>query len=246
MVGMACIAGVVALGAWGATRIGTAGNDTLRGTAKADRLYGRAGNDVLIGLAGNDYLDGGAGRDRFTCGAGVDRVLAQVGEKVARDCEKVTRLPVPPPVVPPAPAPDPPPPASPTPSLIPGTYCGFTQQGPGICVTTSSDGLTVETFKTSAIVDCNTGYRWEWSLTLSGRTVPIAAGGSFSYLFDRVLNYSGSSGISDVTAKYTIDGRFAADGTAQGTVAVASLNFTEAGKRSLCSQTPVTWTAKRQ
>jgi hypothetical protein len=39
MVGMACIAGVVAFGAWGATRIGTAGNDTLRGTAKdgADR-----------------------------------------------------------------------------------------------------------------------------------------------------------------------------------------------------------------
>ncbi len=239
-------------GASAANRIGTPGNDVLRGTAAADRIYGKAGNDTLIGLGGDDYLNGGPGRDRFSCGNGVDKVIAQVGEKVAADCEKVTRLasdPVvqPPTPKPPAPTPPPPPPAPPRVAVQGGPYCGYTQQGPGICVTVAADGLDVTELATSAIVDCpNTGYRWEWRLTFGGRTVPVAADGTFSYLFDGVLSYSGSDSITDITAKYTINGTFAADGTAKGTVAIESLNFTESGKRHICSQTPVTWSAKKQ
>jgi hypothetical protein len=152
-------------------------------------------------------------------------------------------------VTPPAPTPEPPAP-TPPPARVAvqgGPYCGYTQQGPGICVTAAADGLTVTEFVTSAIVDCpNTGYRWTWSLTFGGRTVPIAADGTFSYLFEGVLNYTGSGSITDITAKYTITGAFAADGTAKGTVAIESLSFTESGTRHICSQTPVTWSAKKQ
>lgn len=242
------VASSVTGGAGAANRIGTPGNDVLRGTPSADRILGKGGNDVLIGLAGADYLNGGAGRDRFSCGAGLDRVIAQVGEKVASDCEKVTRLAPDPIVTPPAPPSEPP--APPTPPRIAvqgGQYCGFTQQGPGICVAVAPDGLTVTELATSAIVDCpNTGYRWTWRLTFGGRSVPIEADGSFAYRFDGALTYSGDGAITDITAKYTISGTFAADGTAKGIVAVEAISFTASGTRHVCSQTPVTWSARKQ
>ncbi|MCW2924948.1 MAG: hypothetical protein JWM98_2352 [Thermoleophilia bacterium] len=82
--------------------------DTVTLTAGADTFDGLAGNDVINGGAGNDRLTGGAGRDRVsggagndlvnvrdgkpgdvaTCGPGRDRVLADRGDRVARDCER--------------------------------------------------------------------------------------------------------------------------------------------------------------
>ena len=70
---------------------GTAKAELLRGTASADKIYGGAGNDRLYGLAGNDYLYPGAGIDMVYCGAGIDHVLADVKDKVAKDCEIVLR-----------------------------------------------------------------------------------------------------------------------------------------------------------
>ncbi len=99
---------------------GGAGNDWLAGGAGADRLSGGNGNDRLDGGSEDDRLDGGgdrdrlnggAGRDRLTGGAGADRldardghagdviacgsgrdvVLADRGDRVARDCESVRR-----------------------------------------------------------------------------------------------------------------------------------------------------------
>jgi Tol biopolymer transport system component len=77
---------------------GTAGADTLRGTARADVIYGLAGNDRLFGLGGNDRLIGGAGTDRISCGPGRDRVVADRSDRVAGDCELVSRPSPPPPL----------------------------------------------------------------------------------------------------------------------------------------------------
>jgi Ca2+-binding RTX toxin-like protein len=89
-------------GAEAATKIGTAGNDTLNGTALADILAGRAGNDTLNGLAGadklygdtendrlfggdgNDLLYGGPGNDAHDGGSGDDRLTGQEGRDVLR------------------------------------------------------------------------------------------------------------------------------------------------------------------
>lgn len=94
-----------------ATIHGTAGPDVLRGTRGADTIFGLGGRDTIRGLGGNDLLDGGAGRDlvsggtgsdriaaqedgaadTVTCGKGVDLVDAELGDRVASDCEIVSR-----------------------------------------------------------------------------------------------------------------------------------------------------------
>jgi Ca2+-binding RTX toxin-like protein len=110
----------VVAGAAGVDRVtGGAGGDKLSGDAGNDRLDGGAGGDILLGgdgrdtmlggdggdrLAGgrgNDRVDGGGGddavntrgggRDRVRCGAGRDVVLADRGDRVLRDCERVLR-----------------------------------------------------------------------------------------------------------------------------------------------------------
>lgn len=87
-----------------ASIVGTSRADVLRGTPKADVILGKGGDDVIYGLSGNDRIVPGAGRDRVFCGPGIDRVVADRLDRIAKDCERVTRpAPLEPPV-PPAPA----------------------------------------------------------------------------------------------------------------------------------------------
>jgi Ca2+-binding RTX toxin-like protein len=91
------------LGGLGAdTLLGGAGNDIEDGGAGNDLVNGDAGNDKLVGGKGADKLNGGTGNDTLnardgkagdtvTCGKGKDVVLADKKDKVAKDCEKVTR-----------------------------------------------------------------------------------------------------------------------------------------------------------
>jgi hypothetical protein len=105
------LAALVAPAAWAATINGTPRSDRLRGTRGADAIFGLAGNDDIAGLAGNDLLDGGPGRDALSGGAGSDRVAAaedgardtvrcgrgtdlvdaEAADRVAEDCEVVSR-----------------------------------------------------------------------------------------------------------------------------------------------------------
>ncbi len=99
------------LGAAGADRLaglggadclyGQAGDDRLSGGPGADRLFGGPGRDRLSGGPGADRFSGGAGadrisardgrRERISCGSGRDIVTADRNDRVARDCERVTR-----------------------------------------------------------------------------------------------------------------------------------------------------------
>jgi Ca2+-binding RTX toxin-like protein len=98
-------------GAEGDDRLdGGSGADRLFGEAGADRLTGGGGDDRLTGGAGDDRLAGGTGTDRFSagagadsvsardrrretiaCGSGRDSVVADRADRVARDCERVSR-----------------------------------------------------------------------------------------------------------------------------------------------------------
>jgi hypothetical protein len=113
MLAMALLAALVAsAGAAPAAVItGTNGPDRLRGTPRSDALYGRSGDDRVSGLAGSDLLDGGTGRDVLSGGAGSDRIAsggdsardsvscgrgrdvvnAELTDRVASDCEVVSR-----------------------------------------------------------------------------------------------------------------------------------------------------------
>lgn len=80
---------------------GLEGRDRIRGDGGHDVLYGGPGRDLLVGGRGRDVLRGaGDGdviqardgeRDDVICGGGVDRVVADQRDRVAEDCERVTR-----------------------------------------------------------------------------------------------------------------------------------------------------------
>ncbi|MEA2478311.1 MAG: hypothetical protein QOJ07_233, partial [Thermoleophilaceae bacterium] len=64
---------------------GQAGDDNLRGGTSGDRFSGGPGNDTITSYTRADD------RDFVTCGPGHDRVIADRKDRVARDCEKVSR-----------------------------------------------------------------------------------------------------------------------------------------------------------
>lgn len=70
-----------------ATKVGTAGDQTIRGTPRADVINSMGGNDTITGLGGNDRLCGGAGNDRLNGGAGTDRCNGGDGKDTATTCE---------------------------------------------------------------------------------------------------------------------------------------------------------------
>ena len=100
------------LGGGGNDRLyGHRGNDCISGQSGADRIYGGPGRDRLAGGGGDDRIFGGSGRNRYSggpgrdrihaanhrrelirCGRGRDRVIADPGDRVARDCERVRRV----------------------------------------------------------------------------------------------------------------------------------------------------------
>jgi hypothetical protein len=103
---------LVLAGAGEAARIvGTAANDVLVGTVRADTLVGREGRDRLVGGSGTDFLHGGPGADNIDagpgddrivvqydgasdtvrCGTGADVVNADLVDRIAADCELVSR-----------------------------------------------------------------------------------------------------------------------------------------------------------
>ena len=77
------------------------GDDRLDGGRGDDVLSGGHGYDTVTGGPGRDRLSGGPGRDRLEardgrrdsvrCGSGRDRVIADQLDRVAADCERVSR-----------------------------------------------------------------------------------------------------------------------------------------------------------
>jgi hypothetical protein len=206
----------------------------------------------------------------MSCGPGNDKVVGGPGDKAAADCEHVSGIPKPGGSgTPPHPKPacsngvdddgdglidsldpgcdsaddndetDPPEPPAP----VAGAYCGFTEQGPGLCVTT--DGLVVTTFQTSAIVDCSDGSRWTWTVTFTGRSVVVQSDYSFSYSYSGPLNNT-PQGATNIQASEFVQGTFTTDGKATGTFAISHISWDENGQHYDCTQNPVGWHTTKQ
>ena len=76
-----------------ATRVGTAGNDTLMGTAGPDVIVGFDGDDTIYGLGGNDLLCGNAGNDTLVGGTGDDTLVGDTGTDVCDGGSHVSGIP---------------------------------------------------------------------------------------------------------------------------------------------------------
>jgi hypothetical protein len=93
---------LLALGALlGAVLVSTASAATLRGTDRAEAIRGSAGADFIDPRGGRDRVLAGGGADRIKsfdgavddvrCGPGPDIVAADLGDRIASDCETVSR-----------------------------------------------------------------------------------------------------------------------------------------------------------
>jgi RTX calcium-binding nonapeptide repeat (4 copies) len=226
--------------------VGTPRNDVLRGTARADVLEGRGGNDRLLGLAAKDLLIGGPGRDilvggpgadTLRCGSGKDIARADASDTVRADCEVVTGLPSPAP-----PPPPPPPPPSPPPSARaqPGKYCGFTDQGPGICVTVAPDSSRVTTYNLGAVVDCVSG-KGTFTFVTFGPG-PIQADLTFSRAADETR--PDRNEVKNISVSWEIGGKFDTNGNVTGTFFLKRASFDKNGTHFDCTSTPTGWRAK--
>jgi hypothetical protein len=78
-------------GSFGDRFQGGYGPDTLYGGYGPDTLSGSNGDDLIYGGYGGDTIYAGPGTDTITCGPGTDRVYAHTGDRVAGDCEVVSR-----------------------------------------------------------------------------------------------------------------------------------------------------------
>ena len=81
-------------------------------------------------------------------------------------------------------------------------------------------------------------------MTLRGERARVLSDLTFAYSFSGPLSTSGGS-LTDAVMSYRVSGQFAPDGSASGSVAIASLTFKYDGEAHTCSQNDVTWTAKR-
>jgi Tol biopolymer transport system component len=83
--------------------LGSRADDRLSGSLLGDTIQTFAGNDEVAPGRGADDVDAGSGndliqaaldgvRDLIRCGSGRDRVIAERRDRIARDCERVTRL----------------------------------------------------------------------------------------------------------------------------------------------------------
>jgi hypothetical protein len=82
---------------------GLASAATIRGTDRGELLRGTPGTDLILGRGGRDVIEAGRGNDRVAvqydgardvvrCGPGRDVVTADRLDRVARDCEVVSRM----------------------------------------------------------------------------------------------------------------------------------------------------------
>ncbi|MEN3341893.1 MAG: hypothetical protein V7644_1297 [Actinomycetota bacterium] len=74
------------------TLVAPAAAATLRGTVHGDVLAGTPAPDRIASRAGDDFVQAAfGGVDRVDCGAGVDVVSADASDRVAKNCEIVSR-----------------------------------------------------------------------------------------------------------------------------------------------------------
>jgi Ca2+-binding RTX toxin-like protein len=231
------VAGVV--GAVGAKTIrGTARADLIRGTSAADTIYGLGGNDQLFGLGGNDRLIGGPGTDRISCGAGRDRVIADARDKVARDCEFVTRPQPPSPPPPPTPPPPPPPPSPPPPTgplVAPGHYVSSTPQGRYVHFDVQADGRSFINLRVEYNSTCKP------DATLNGAYLTV--GGAVQIASNRTFAVNAQS--SDGSLVMTLQGVFDTLNNASGAFNVKEVVVSQ-GTRYECDSGTVSFSGKRQ
>ena len=132
------------------------------------------------------------------------------------------------------------PPAIPT--ARPGRYCGFTDQGFGLCFDVAASPWTVSNFRMVVRAECTPPATHGVSSTVP-TSYAIRDDGTFA--FSRTGTGTSSSGSFTVT--HAMQGAFDASGEAASGTLSARLTVTDAsGQRYECDSLTFAWTARRQ
>jgi hypothetical protein len=126
----------------------------------------------------------------------------------------------------------------PPPAATPGRYCGFTNQGPSVCLDVDATGRTVTRLEVGVVVLCN-NRTTEVELTLVFTDMQVGANLGFG---KSVASFEGLiSGSGAVSGYLDPDG-----GTgAHGSVRVQLPVFDKDGSRYTCGVTSTLWEARR-
>jgi hypothetical protein len=125
----------------------------------------------------------------------------------------------------------------PPPAAVPGTYCGFTLQGPGVCLDVAPSGREVSHVEVSVVVRCQPSSEFEIRLRYTG--IPIGGHLGFSGRLASLEGFiSGTASVSGLLDPAGAD--------ASGSASVNQPSFDYEGTRYQCFFASARWTAKRQ
>lgn len=131
--------------------------------------------------------------------------------------------------------------SQPPPSAPPGTYCGFTLQGPGTCLDVAPTGREVTRFESAVVARCFPGgvapSEFEIGLTYTG-SIPI--GGNLGFTARGLA----IEGLGSATA--SISGLFEPAGTVSGSVGLGAFDLDYEGTRYRCFSAVGKYEARRQ
>ena len=127
--------------------------------------------------------------------------------------------------------------SQPPPAAKPGTYCGFTLQGPGVCFDVAPSGREVARFEGSVVIRC-TG-RTDFELRVVISNIPIGGhlgfGSPVTAIEGLISGTARANGLLDP-----------AGATASGSVSIQNASFDHEGTRYTCSFGSARWEATRQ
>ena len=127
--------------------------------------------------------------------------------------------------------------SQPPPAAKPGTYCGFTLQGPGVCFDVAPSGREVARFEGSVVIRCSGRTEFELRVVISN--IPIGGHLGFASRATAIEGLlsgtAGASGLLDPSGA-----------TASGSVSIQNASFDHEGTRYTCSFGSARWEATRQ
>jgi hypothetical protein len=127
----------------------------------------------------------------------------------------------------------------PPPAATPGTYCGFTNQGPSVCLDVAAGGRMVTRIQIGVVVLCNQRTT-EVEVTLEFNDLPLRGNLGFGQGLSSIEGFI--SGTASVTGLLDPDGGTGAHGSVRLQLPV----FDHEGSRYTCGVGTALWEARRQ
>jgi len=121
---------------------------------------------------------------------------------------------------------------------LPGTYCGFNNQGKGICIDVAPDGLTVTSVRDGIRVSCGSSASFDLGSTDNNS---LSLRPNLSFARTNTVTFDGGGG-----ARHYFYGSFDTTGTVKGSTRFEAITVIQGGTTYTCAGETSTFEAKLQ